>query len=184
MVSALYTRINDPELNVLYRQTEDEFTEATELSRQLADAFATIQKDFPAFRAPKVITMFYGVSWGPDLLVTDSLVVIGLDYFAGPKAKYRPQGQAYPNYILRRYQKNYIAPAIVFAISDKFNATNRADQTLLADMVYYGKGYVFTKSVLPGPDGKPIADSLIIGYTDRQLTNTYASQDFSLGALY
>ena len=176
LVSALYTRINDPELNVLYRQTEDEFTEATELSRQLADAFATIQKDFPAFRVPKVITMFTGFM-GPDLLVTDSLVVIGLDYFAGPKAKYRPQGQAYPNYILRRYQKNYIAPAIVFAISDKFNATNRADQTLLADMVYYGKGYVFTKSVLPGPDGKPIADSLIIGYTDRQLTNTYASQD-------
>ncbi len=176
LVNALYNRVNDPELNVLYQQTQDEFTEATDLSNQLASAFAAIQKDFPAFRAPKVVTTFTGFM-GPDLLVTDSLVIIGLDYFAGPKAKYRPQGPAYPNYILRRYRKDFIAPAIVFAISDKFNATNRADQTLLADMVYYGKGYVFTKAVLPGSDGEPIADSLLIGYTDRQLTDTYASQD-------
>ncbi len=176
LVKELYTRINDPELNVLYQQTQDEFAEATDLNGQLADAFTNIQKDFPTFHAPKVITTFTGFM-GPDLIVTDSVVIVSLDYFVGPKAKYRPQGPEYPNYILRRYQKPYIAPAIVFAISDKYNATNRTDQTLLADMVYYGKGYVFTKTVLPGSDGEPIADSLIIGYTDRQLTDTYASQD-------
>jgi hypothetical protein len=113
---------------------------------------------------------------GPDLVVTDSLIVIGLDYFAGPKAKYRPRGPQYPQYILRRYQKESIVPAIVFAISDKYNATNRADQTMLADMVYYGKGYVFTKTMLP-----ETADSLVIGYSDTQLTETFNAQDIIWG---
>ncbi len=73
---------------------------------------------------------------------------------------------------MRRYQKEYIVPAIVFAISDHYNATNRTDQTMLADMVYYGKGYVFTKTMLPA-----VSDSLIIGYSDRQLTETFNAQD-------
>ncbi|MBC8154769.1 MAG: gliding motility protein [Bacteroidetes bacterium] len=172
LVTALYTRINDPELNVLYRQVQDEFTDMKPLRNQLSEAFANIEKEFPTFRAPKIITTVTGFM-GPDLVVTDSLVIIGLDYFAGPKAKYRPPRNEFPEYILRRYQKPYMAPAIVFAISDKYNATNRADQSLLADMVYYGKGYVFTKAMLPEvADG----DSLVIGYTNRQLLDSYASQ--------
>lgn len=171
LVDALYTRINDPELNVLYRQVQVEFTDVTELTGQLAEAFANIKKDFPAFHTPKVVTTVTGFM-GPDLVVTDSLVIIGLDYFAGPKAKYHPPRNGFPDYVLRRYQKPYIVPAVIFALSDKYNATNRADQTLLADMVYYGKGYVFTKTMLPD-----VADSLVIGYSNRQLTNTYASQE-------
>lgn len=170
LVNELYTRVNDPELNVLYQQVQAEFTDASDLRAQLAEGFSNIQKDFPGFRAPKVVTTVTGFR-GPDLVITDSLIVIGLDYFAGPGAKYRPDKFGYPNYILRRYQKNFIVPAIVFALSDKYNATNRADQTMLADMVYYGKGYVFTKTMLP-----ELADSLLIGYTDRQLTETYAAQ--------
>ena len=39
-------------------------------------------------------------------------------------------------------------------------------------MVYYGKGYVFTKAMLP-----EVADSLVIGYSDKQLTETFNAQD-------
>ncbi|GAB4036140.1 gliding motility lipoprotein GldB [Spirosoma jeollabukense] len=171
LVQELTNRINNPALNELQAQVEAEFGDMTDLKKQLAEAFTNIKKDFPDFRSPKVATVVTGFL-GPDLVVTDSLIVIGLDYFAGPKAKYRPQGPDYPQYILRRYQKEYIVPAIVFAISDKYNATNRADQTILADMVYYGKGYVFTKTMLPD-----VGDSLVIGYSDKQLTQTFNAQD-------
>ncbi|MBC7571159.1 MAG: gliding motility protein [Spirosoma sp.] len=171
LVRELTNRVGNPALNELNRQVQDEFGDMTDLRTQLAEAFTNIKKDFPDFKIPKVATAVTGFL-GPDLLVTDSLIVIGLDYFAGPTAKYRPTGPEYPGYILRRYQKDHIVPAIVFAISDKYNATNRADQTLLADMVYYGKGYVFTKAMLP-----TVADSLVIGYTDRQLTETFNAQD-------
>ncbi|QJW92042.1 gliding motility protein [Spirosoma taeanense] len=171
LVRELTNRVNNPALNELYKQVQTEFGDMTDLNNQLAEAFTNIKKDFPDFRSPKVATMVTGFQ-GPDLVVSDSLIIIGLDYFVGPKAKYRPQGPEFPQYILRRYQKEYIAPAIVFAISDKYNATNRADQTLLADMVYYGKGFVFTKTMLP-----EVADSLIIGYSDKQLTETFNAQD-------
>jgi hypothetical protein len=175
LIRELADRVNNPALNELNQQVQAEFGDLTDLNTQLSEAFANIKKDFPDFHQPTVATVVTGFM-GPDLVVTDSLIVIGLDYFAGPKAKYRPRGPQYPQYILRRYQKESIVPAIVFAISDKYNATNRADQTMLADMVYYGKGYVFTKTMLP-----ETADSLVIGYSDTQLTETFNAQDIIWG---
>ena len=172
LVRELTNRIGNPALNELYQQVQAEFGDLADLNRQLSEAFVNIKKAFPDFRTPTVATIVTGFELGPDLVITDSLIVIGLDYFVGPKAKFRPQGPQYPQYILRRYQKEYIVPAIVFAISDKYNATNRADQTILADMVYYGKGYMFTKTILP-----QVADSLVIGYSDKQLTETFNAQD-------
>ncbi|WP_461068284.1 gliding motility lipoprotein GldB [Spirosoma horti] len=171
LVRDLTNRVNNPALNEFNNQIQAEFGDMTDLKKQLAEAFTAIKKNFPDFKAPKVVTLVTGFL-GPDLVVSDSLIVIGIDYFAGPKAKYRPPGQEFPQYILRRYQKEYIVPAIIFAISDKYNAANRADQTMLADMVYYGKGYVFTKTMLP-----EVADSLVIGYSDKQLTQTFNAQD-------
>ncbi|WP_018617551.1 hypothetical protein [Spirosoma luteum] len=171
LVHELTNRTSNPALIAFNQQIQDQFGDMADLRMQLADAFANIRKDFPDFNSPNVVTVSTGFM-GPDLVVTDSLIVIGLDYFAGPKAKYRPPGQEFPEYILRRYAKEYIVPAIVFAISDKYNATNRTDQTMLADMIYYGKGYVFTKSMLP-----EVPDSLIIGYSDKQLTQTFNAQD-------
>ena len=171
LVRELTNRVNNPVLTEFNQQIQAEFGDMADLKSQLSEAFTSIKKDFPSFQLPKIVTVMTGFL-GPDLVVTDSLIVIGLDYFAGPKAKYRPKGPEYPQYILRRYAKDYIVPAIVFAISDKYNATNRKDQTLLADMVYYGKGYVFTKTMLP-----EVADSLVIGYSDKQLTQTFNAQD-------
>lgn len=172
LIADLHHRVNDPELNVLYKQVQDEFpAEHSELSKQLGAAFANIKKSYPNFKQPRVVTIASGFM-GPDMVVTDSLIVIGLDYFVGPKAKYRPRGPEFPQYILRRYAPNYLAPAVIFALGDQYNATNKTDQTMLADMVYYGKGYVFTKTMMP-----EVADSLLIGYSDTQLTETYNAQD-------
>ncbi|KAB7731629.1 gliding motility protein [Rudanella paleaurantiibacter] len=171
LVADLHHRVNDPELNLLYKQVQDEFPEENELAAQLGEAFANIKKAYPDFKPPRVVTMVTGFM-GPDLVVSDSLVIVGLDYFLGPKAKYRPRGPEFPQYILRRYAKEYIAPTVVFTLSDAFNKNNPADQTMLADMVYFGKGYVFTKTMMPA-----VADSLVIGYSDVQLTETYNAQD-------
>lgn len=175
VVQELTNRITNPALNEFNEQIQSRFGDMADLQNQLSEAFTTIKKEFPDFRAPKVVTMVTGFM-GPDLVVTDSLVVIGLDYFAGPKAKFYPPVAEYPEYILRRYDKNHLVPAIIFAISDKYNVTNRQDQTMLADMIYYGKGYVFTKTMLP-----EAADSLVIGYSDKQLTQTFNAQDLVWG---
>lgn len=171
LVAELTARVTNPELNVLYEQTQTQFGNAGRLADQLSEAFTNIRRDYPDFKSPRVATFITGFM-GPDLIVTDSLILIGLDYFAGPTAKYRPRGEEFPQYILRRYDQPYIVPTIVRLISDRFNAQDRADQSLLADMVYNGKSLVFTRTMLP-----EVPDSVIIGYSDRQLTETFNAQD-------
>ena len=89
-----------------------------DLTAGLSEAFTHIEESFPDFKAPRVAAVVTGFM-GPDLVVSDSLIVIGLDYFIGPEAKYRPRDL--PQYILRRYQQAYVVPAIVFALSDRYN---------------------------------------------------------------
>jgi hypothetical protein len=171
LVADLTARLQNPELNQFQRQIQAEFGDAGTLQSDLTEAFANIRRDFPDFKPPRVVTFVTGFM-GPDLLVTDSLVVIGLDYFAGPKAKYHPPAEEFPAYLLRRYQQPYIVPAIVRQLASRYNTQDPNDQTLLADMVYAGKSLVFTRTVLPNTP-----DSLIIGYSDRQLAETFNAQD-------
>lgn len=133
----------------------------------LKKSFQQIAKYYPDFKAPEVKFIVTGFA-GNDLYISDSLIVIGLDYFGGPSARYRPDVF---DYQLRRYQKEYIVPSILFFISNKYNHVNASDRTLLADMVAYGKGYEFVKEVLPDAP-----DSLILGYSSESLRRTYNSQ--------
>ena len=171
LVANLWGRVSNPELGVLYKETQAEFGDTDQLAGQLAEGFANIKRSFPDFKPPRVATFITGFM-GPDLVVTDSLVLIGLDYFTGSEAKYRPRGDEFPAYILRHYAQPYIAPTIVRSLSERFNAHDPADQSLLADMVYNGKSLVFTRTMLPD-----VPDSVIIGYSDRQLTETFNAQD-------
>ena len=133
----------------------------------LAGAFDQIRKNYPSFRTPEIKFIMTGFT-GNDLYITDSLIVIGLDYFGGPAARFRPNVF---DYQLRRYQKEYIVPAIIFFMSGKYNKLNPSDGTLLADMIGYGKSFEFVKQVIPD-----CPDSLITGYSGENLRRTYNSQ--------
>ena len=49
-------------------------------------------------------------------------------------------------------------------LTQKQNKTDQSDQSLLAEMIFYGKSYFLTKSTLPCTP-----DSLIIGYTAQEI---------------
>jgi hypothetical protein len=133
----------------------------------LKEAFKRIKVYYPDFKAPKIQFMVSGFT-GSDLYVSDSLVIVGVDFFGGQKALYRPNVY---DYQLRKYQKEYIAPSIVFFLSNKYNYLDAADATLLSEMIGYGKGYEFVKQVMP-----EVADSLVLGFSEDNLRRTYNSQ--------
>lgn len=167
VVNQLFANINNKDLQQFNKEIQTQFGDLGAIKTQLQQAFGQIQANFPDFKAPQLITAVTGFM-GSDLYVSDSVIVIGLDYFGGPKASYRPQ---LFDYQLRRYQQEYIVPAIIFLISEKYNKVPANDQTLLADMLWYGKGFEFVKHVAP-----ETPDSLIIGYSQEQLEDVYASQ--------
>lgn len=161
VVQHFYEMINDPNFDSLFMEVDRVYgdVDVNELKTQFETAFKYIKYYYPDFKIPKIKMVVSGILH--DLHVSDSLVIIGLDYYLGKGAKYRPMDM--PNYLKKRYQKEYIVPQVIMLMSTQYNANNRSDQTALADMVFYGKSYFFTKQTLPG-----ISDTLLTGYTTEE----------------
>ncbi len=170
----LWSFTNNPALKNFYKNSINtkEGIKIDSLQSALNQAFKAIKYYYPTLKTPKVYTVFSGFS-GKDLVVSDSTIVIGLDFFVGKNAIYRPQVY---DYQLIRYEKEYIVPSILNIYATKYAIVDPADKSLLADMLFYGKCYEFTKTMIPNA-----ADSLIIGYTNKQLDETEISQEFVWG---
>lgn len=168
-INTLYRRFTNPAFDTLAEETAKVFGDGRELQKSFNDAFSYLRHYYPNAQIPKVITVISGME--NDLFVSDSLVIVGLDFFLGPKAKYRPNMY---DYMLQRYQKDYIIPAVMllYGISEKYNHVNPEDKTALADMVAYGKAYTFTRFMVPC-----IQDSTLFGYTAREAAGANANED-------
>ena len=167
-IAGLYHTIQHPEAIKLYEQALETFGDLSKLSEGFYAAFSEIENLYPEFKAPKVVTTFSGLN--NDMIISDSLVVISIESFIGPKANFSPDQ---PDYILSRMTPQHILPQVIRFLSNQFNKTNFDNDTFLADMVFFGKQLEFCRQVLPNTP-----DSLIIGYTNREMQNAYEHQDY------
>src|SRR5690554_5273999 len=158
----------DTAMQELYDEVMRHFPDITDVENELENAFKYIRYYFPEFEVPKVYTMVSG--FDSDLFISGSLIVIGLDYFLPEDHRFQPTDL--PRYIAKRYQKDYIVPTILVALSQQFNATNVRDNTLLAEMIYFGKAYHFVKTMMPCT-----SDEFIIGYTEKEIADSYANEE-------
>jgi gliding motility-associated lipoprotein GldB len=167
LVNRLYKLIQDPSLDTLYRESQQIFGDLTELRARFTTAFQYIKYYYPEFQPPRIATMVTG--FGNDLYVSDSLIVLGLDYYLGDSASFRPVHL--PEYIQRRYQPSTIVPTSLLLFSNHFNNTRLDDRSLLAEMIYYGKAYYFVDFVVPD-----LPDSLLFGYTAEEMAGTQVNR--------
>ncbi len=157
-----------------YAQSQEPaFFGNAQLQNDFQEAFQHLKYYYPDFKEPKICTIFTGfygqnVLPSPEIFVSDTLIIIGLDYFMGKKGKFLPDIY---DYQLRKASPAAIVPQVILLLSAKYNATNTTNKTLLSEMVWYGKSYVFGHSMMPSK-----ADSLFIGYSDAQLTDSYNFQ--------
>jgi gliding motility-associated lipoprotein GldB len=170
-VNKVFALIRNEGLRKLYQDSEQAFGDLSGLQKEFEEAFKHIKHYYPSFKAPQIQTIVTG--FGRDLLVSDSLIVIGLDYFIGGHAAFRPDA---PAYILRTFQPEYIVPKVILLLSQKYNQTNAGDHSLLSDMIYFGKSYEFTSYMLPH-----VHDSLLIEYTSQQLDDSEKNRDIIWG---
>lgn len=167
LINSLFELINDPHIDTLYDETMKVFGNLEEIEDQFLEAFKYIKYYYPDFEAPEIQTIITG--FGRDLYVSDSIIIIGLDFYLGEGATYRPLDL--PQYILSRYEKEYIVPSCVLLMSRRFNNQNPKDHTMLADMIYYGKSYYFADRVLP-----ETPDSVLLGYSAEELRDVGKNQ--------
>lgn len=168
LIEGLYTLIADPGFDSLYQEVLLRFSSISSLEKDLETAFSNLRYHYPGAKVPEVKTMISGIS--NDLFISDSLIIVGLDFYLGKEAKYRPLG--YPDYIRKRFEKEYLVPSIMLFLSDLYSKTDYSDKTLLADMIYYGKAYAFAREMFP-----QASDSLIIWYDGKEIFDVKRHED-------
>jgi len=168
LIAELLTIHQDSAMRVLYDSVKVEFQDFSQIEKDLENAFKAIKYNFPEFQIPKVYTFVSG--FNSDLIVSEDLIVIGLDYFLPATHTFQPDQ---PRYLSDRYEAPYIVPMIVTVISSRFNKTDPSDNTLLAEMIYYGKSYHFTKAILPCT-----SDQYIIGYSPEQIAESFDNEEY------
>lgn len=167
LVNELYKLLTEPHIDTLYQEVTAAYGDMGWLKQQLEQTFRRVKYYFPDFVPPGIYTFLTGygvgatVSRTPDLSVQDSLVVIGMEFFMGPQYRYQPD---YPLYISRRYHQQSIVPFILQPIAARYIRQDPNDNSMLADMIFYGKVYYFVKSMLPC-----LNDTLLFGFTQDQL---------------
>lgn len=161
LINSMYALATNPELKALANEAEQTFGDMAREKQQLETAFKSIKYYYPEFKEPQVKTFVSGLS--QDLLVSDSLLVFGIDFFIGKDASFRPDTY---DYILKRYERPNMVPAAMLLLSNRYNKTNFLDRNLLAEMVNTGKAYYFVKAIMPCAP-----DSTIIGYSGQQLAD-------------
>jgi hypothetical protein len=168
-INILYHRFQSPAIDTVLMETKKVFGDGSELKKEFTNAFTNLKFYYPEFQIPKIQTVITGME--SDLFVSDTLIIIGLDYFLGKGAKYRPRLY---EYMLKRYTKEFVVPStmLIYGIDGRVNQVNPDDKSVLADMIAYGKAYYFAKQMLPC-----VPDSVFIGYSAKEIGGARENQD-------
>ncbi|NHE58456.1 gliding motility lipoprotein GldB [Cyclobacterium plantarum] len=172
MVDELLKIHGDSGMQDLYQEVKVHFDNIENIEESLENAFRGIKHHYPDFKIPQVYTFVTG--FGSDLIINEDIIVIGLDYFLPEDHPFQPVDLPY--YILKRYNEQHLVPTIVTALSSQFNHIDVKDRTLLAEMIFYGKAYHFTKTILPCTP-----DEYIIGYETKEILGSYANEEMIWG---
>jgi len=165
--SSLVNLATNSALQKLGKETAAAFPDSAALRHDLSEMFRRVHYYFPDFRVPPTVTYVSGFL-AKDIYVNDSLLVMSLDWFAGPKASKRPD---LPQYMLRRYTPAGLTPLVAQAVSSKYNRHELTANTMLDAMIHAGKSLYFASRMLPCTP-----DSLLMGYTQREMVGLEANE--------
>ncbi|RTQ53484.1 gliding motility lipoprotein GldB [Hymenobacter gummosus] len=163
----LVSLATNPKLRQFGQQADSTFGSTEQRQGELQRFFQHVRYYFPDFRVPQTKTYVSGLM-GQDLFANDSLLVINIDYFVGPRAMYQPDA---PNYLLRRYRPEYIMPRVAEVVSSKYNRKQLINTTMLGEMIQNGKALYFAEKTLPCT-----ADTLLMGFSAKDMENVHYNE--------
>lgn len=168
-INELYKRFTNIHLDTLAMDVRRVFGNEEKLKEEFAQAFKNLKYYYPEIKVPKVITAISGFE--TDMYVSDSLIIVGLDYYLGKGARFRPNMY---DYMLRQYNPENIVPStmLLYGIDPRINHMDENNKTALADMIAYGKSFYFAKQVVPCTP-----DSVFIWYSSQEIKGAWENQD-------
>lgn len=172
-IDVFYDFYQNPELKEFYSTAKSEFGDFTSEKLELENMFRYVKYFYPEYQVPEIQTAVTGFRFDKDMAFSENAIIISYDYFLGAKAAHRPP---FFEYFLKRYEKPYMIPMIALGISSQVNNADLKDESMLANMIYYGKAHYFVERVLP-----EIPDSLNIMYSSQELQETQDHLDVIWG---
>jgi hypothetical protein len=136
------------------------------LKGELTTGFKYTKHYYTDYKIPNIIT-FIGSFDAPGVVLTSQYLGIGLHQFAGKNFSVYKEAQlveVYPDYISRRFDKEYIVPNCMKAVVDDIYPDSSVGRPLIEQMIIKGKQWYLLDHFLPGTE-----DSLKTGFTAKQL---------------
>jgi len=169
MENQLLDMATNKEITPLFDEVNKVYGDFSKYDEQFLNLFKHIEHYYPDFKAPEINTLVSGFG-GIDMAQGQDVVFIGLDYYLGEKATFKPVD--FPEYILKYYYPENLTYKLALLMSKRFNASSPEDLTLLSYMIFYGKAMYFVSQVLPCTDEAKLAE-----YTPEEFTavNEYSN---------
>lgn len=168
-INELYRRFTNISIDTLAMDVKRVFGNEEKLRAEFTQAFKNLKYYYPEVPIPRIETAISGFE--TDMYVSDSLIIIGLDYYLGKGARFRPNMY---EYMLRQYNPENIVPStmLLYGIAPNTNHMDDNNKTALADMIAYGKSFYFAKQMVPCTP-----DSVFIWYSSAEIKGAWKNQD-------
>ncbi|MDC8003189.1 gliding motility lipoprotein GldB [Aureisphaera galaxeae] len=153
-------RMNDTLQQQLNEAVTNVFPNEDNLIEGLTDLFQHIRYYHSDFTVPKVYTATSDVDYKTKVIAQDTLLVIELDTYLGSE---HPFYEGISKYITKNMQPDAILSDVAMAYSKKYVAVPK-QRSLLAQMVYFGKGLYLKDLWLP-----ELTNAQKIGYTEGEM---------------
>lgn len=163
LASRMFSLIQNPSIDTLYNEATEAFSDFDAIIQPLNEGLGRLKVYYPETPSPVVQTAVTGLY--QDLFISNNHVMIGMDFFIGPDATYKPQ--EIPNYILSRYTTQHLSASIIQFISSQFITTTKGDG-LISEMIDHGKSYYLLSLLLPCTP-----ENMLIGYTDKEWEDVF-----------
>jgi len=152
-------RLNDTIQNQLYNEVNLSFGDFSD-QQSLIESFYSNYLDYDSeYKIPRLITLTTDVDYRKKIILTDSLLLIGLDNYLGEDHVFY---SSFPTYLTNTFNKENIIIDIAKEYATAVIANTRSDNyTFIEKIINHGKMLYFASLMLPEKE-----ESKIIGYTN------------------
>ena len=153
----------------LLKEVNSTFGDFKKESQDLKMFYQHVKYFFPEEVEPKVVTVISDVNYNSPVILTNKLLLLGLDNYLGSDHKFY---QGLQNYIAEGLDKKYLITDIANAYAKKVVPYPTRDRTFLGQLVYYGKELYVKDKLIPF-----VTDAEKIKYSQEDLDWAFVNEE-------
>lgn len=153
----------------LLKEVNVAFGDFNKQEKDLKLFYQHVKYYFPEEVEPKVITVVSDVNYSSPIILTNKLLLLGLDNYLGSDHKFY---QGLQNYVAESLDKKYLITDVANAFAKKVVPYPAKDRTFLAQLVYYGKELYVKDKLIPF-----VTDAEKIKYSQEDLDWAFANEE-------